>query len=71
MKVRSRVEQFEHIRRDARDEEMSIRALADKYQVHRRTVREALADAVPPVRKPPVRSAPVLGPYEARSGGGW
>lgn len=64
MKVRSRVEQFERIRRDARDDELSIRALADKHKVHRRTVRAALADAVPPVRKPPVRTAPVLGPYE-------
>ena len=62
--MRSRVEQFERIRRDARDEEMSIRALADKHQVHRRTVRAALADAVPPARKPPARTAPVLGPYE-------
>jgi transposase len=59
------VEQFERIRRDARDEELSIRALADKHKVHRRTVRAALADAVPPVRKPPARTAPVLGPYEA------
>ena len=64
MKVRSRVDQFERIRRDARDDEMSIRALADKHRVHRRTVRSALADAVPPVRQPPRRSAPVLGPYE-------
>jgi len=44
---------------------MSIRALADKHRVHRRTVRQALDDAVPPVRKPPTRLAPVLGPYEA------
>jgi len=44
---------------------MSIRALADKHKVHRRTVRQALDDAVPPVRKPPARMAPVLGPYEA------
>lgn len=65
MRVRSRVEQFERIRRDARDEEMSIRALADKHKVHRRTVRAALADAVPPVRKTSERVAPVLGPYEA------
>ena len=64
MRVRSRVEQFESIRRDARDEELSIRALAEKHHVHRRTVRAALADAVPPVRKPPARIAPVLGPYE-------
>ncbi len=65
MKVRSRVEQFERIRRDARDEELSIRALADRHKVHRRTVRQALADAVPPARKPPARVAPVLGPYVA------
>jgi hypothetical protein len=65
VRVRSRVEQFESIRRDARDREMSIRALAAKHRVHRRTVRQALDDAVPPVRKPPARTAPVLGPYEA------
>jgi hypothetical protein len=59
------VEQFERIRRDARDEEMSVRALASKHRVHRRTVRTALADAVPPVRKPPERTARVLGPHEA------
>ena len=63
--MRSRVEQFETIRRDARDEELSIRALADRHRVHRRTVRAALTDAVPPRRKSPSRTAPVLGPYEA------
>ncbi len=56
MKVRSRVEQFEPIRRDARDEDMSIRGLADKRKVHRRTIRAALADAVPPVRRKPLDS---------------
>lgn len=59
------MEQFERIRRDARDEGLSIRALADKHKVHRRTVRAALADAVPPPRKAPERVAPVLGPHEA------
>lgn len=59
------MEQFERIRRDARDDEMSIRALASKHKVHRRTVRAALDDAVPPTRKPPARTAPVLGPYES------
>jgi transposase len=63
MKERSRVEQFERIRREHRDEGLSIRALADRHKVHRRTVRQALADAVPPPRKPPVRVAPVLGPH--------
>ena len=42
---------------------MSIRALAARHRVHRRTVRQALADATPPPRKTPVRVAPVLGPY--------
>jgi len=59
------VEQFERIRRDHRDEGLSIKALAGRHGVHRRTVREALADAVPPARKTPVRTAPVLGPHEA------
>lgn len=59
------MEQFERIRRDARDEGMSIRALAAKHKVHRRTVRAALADAVPPTRKVPERAAPVLGSHEA------
>ncbi|MDQ2710568.1 MAG: IS21 family transposase [Actinomycetota bacterium] len=44
---------------------MSIRALAVRYGVHRRTVRQALADAVPPAPKVPVRVAPVLGSHEA------
>ena len=65
LKERARVEQFERIRRDARDEGMSIRALAAKHKVHRRTVRAALADAVPPTRKVPERAAPVLGSHEA------
>jgi transposase len=64
MKERSRVEQFERIRRDSRDEGLSIRELARRHRVHRRTVRAALADAVPPARKPPVRVAPVLGAHE-------
>ena len=58
------MEQFEGIRRDHRDEGLSIRQLAAKYRVHRRTVRSALVDAVPPVRRVPERAAPVLGPYE-------
>jgi transposase len=59
----SRVEQFESIRRDAR-EGMGIRALARKHRVHRRVVRQALASAVPPKRKQPGREAPVLGEWK-------
>jgi transposase len=56
----SKVRLFAAIRRDARVEELSIRALADKYGVHRRTVRQALGSPQPPPRKRVVRSTPVL-----------
>ncbi len=59
------MEQFESIRRDRRDVGLSIRALASRHRVHRRTVRDALMDAVPPARKQPRRVAPVVGPWEA------
>jgi len=48
--MRSRVEIFEAIRRDGRAG-VSVRQLAERHQVHRRTVRQALASAVPPPRK--------------------
>jgi transposase len=38
---------------------MPVRALARKYDVHRRTVRQAITSPVPPDRKVPVRAAPV------------
>jgi transposase len=58
------VELFEQIRRDRRVEELSIRGLADKHRVHRRTVREALDNAVPPPRKAyPPRPRPAIEAY--------
>jgi hypothetical protein len=39
------VEQFERMRRESRDEGLSVRALAARHGVHRRTVRAALGDA--------------------------
>jgi len=48
------------IRFDWQRNQMSIRALADKYGVHRRTVREAVESPVPPPRKSPPRRTLVL-----------
>lgn len=60
--ARSRVELFAQIRRDRRVEGLSIRELADRPRVHRRTVRQALENAVrrtesyPPRRRPADRA---------------
>ncbi len=64
--MRSRVELFEQIRRDQRTEGLSIRELADRHSVHRRTVRQALAAAMPPPRKAyPPRPRPAIEPWTA------
>ncbi|WP_431843626.1 IS21 family transposase [Calidifontibacter indicus] len=60
----SRVELFAAIRRDARVDDLSVRELARRHGVHRRTVRQALASAVPPPRKRPARSSPRLDPFK-------
>ena len=53
----SRVDLYARIRRDRRvDPGVSVRELARRHGVHRRTVREALVSAVPPERKKPARS---------------
>ena len=59
------MEQFAAIRRDHRVDGLSIRALADRHGVHRRTVRQALESAIPPARKTPQRIAPWLEPFRA------
>jgi transposase len=59
------VELFAVIRRDARVEGLSIRELADKHHVHRRTVRRALASVIPPPRKSAARTSPRLEPFKA------
>ena len=65
MTKRTKVELFEQIRKaHAGLESPSIRDLARTYGVHRRTVRQALADAVPPARKVTVRVSPSLEPWK-------
>ena len=60
----SRVELYERIRKDNRDEGLSIRLWPHTLHVHRRTVREALVSALPPERKAPER-------VSRRWGRGW
>ena len=62
--ARSRVELFEQIRKDSRAGGSSIRQLAGRHHVHRRTVRQALESAVPPSRKAyPQRARPAIDAY--------
>jgi hypothetical protein len=58
------VELFEAIRRDADREGLSIRALSEKHEVHRRTVRQALACSMRPPRKKRTFPAPRLDPIK-------
>lgn len=59
------MEQFERIRREYREEEVSIRELARRHSVHRRAVRQALASAVPPTRQAYPRTRPISGRHDA------
>ena len=62
MERRAKVELFEQIRREYEFGVGSIREVARKLGVHRRMVRQALAEARPPARKPSERERPVVGP---------
>jgi hypothetical protein len=44
-------------------DQLSVRALAERHEVHRRTVRQALDSALPPPRKAYPRPAPAIGPW--------
>lgn len=55
---------FAAIRRDAREQRLSISALADKHAVHRRTVRQALASPWPAPRKVPEHRRSRLDPFK-------
>ena len=56
------MELFEEIRREYTHGAGTIQGVSRKLGVHRRLVRQALVNAVPPERKQPVRSHPSLGP---------
>ena len=56
------MELFEQIRREYTYGAGTIQGVSRKLSVHRRMVRQALANAVPPERKQPVRRKPALDP---------
>jgi transposase len=56
------VELYEQLRREYEFGVGTIRGVARKFGVHRRLVREAVVQALPPDRKPPQRQRPKLAP---------
>src|SRR6516162_8677999 len=65
MERRAKVELFEQIRREYEFGVGTIKGVADKLGVHRRMVRQALANAEPPEREQSQRQRPVIGPLRA------
>lgn len=65
MERRAKVELFEQIRREYEFGSGTIKGVALKLGVHRRMVRQALANAEPPERRQVERERPVIGPLRA------
>jgi TniQ len=56
----ARADLFGAIRHAARTEDLSIRALANRFHVHRRTIHQALQTPTPPARKKIIRPSRAL-----------
>ncbi len=65
MDRRAKVELFAEIRREYQFGIGTIKGVSRKLGVHRRVVRQALADALPPARVYRARAKPTLGPVQA------